>query len=308
MGGAAKEAMNEAREREAKREEEERIRYMAESEMARENPFGGYGDDEGYGHGYGGYEPTSAVPKRYQNPFVGTGNGNGNGFGGGSIPTTKKRDPAKEVQFDGGPIPALGSMTEAEYTEFVRTGMDRLKRKTESSYIAQQQAEKERKEHERLLAAEREEEAARKAEKKRQKKIQQKLADERRVKEQQDIWVFNDFKKNAREHYRARWIAITKVGGEIEETRIGYGDIPWPVYYPNKGIEKTAVRDFMVDMSKENGEDLKKGLREAIRAFHPDRFFGRILPRTNEGEREKVREGVESCIRVINDLLAETRK
>lgn len=48
-------------------------------------------------------------------------------------------------------------------------------------------------------------------------------------------------------------------------------------------------------------------LREGIRQFHPDRFFGRILPRTREDERDKVREGVESCTRAINDLLAEVR-
>ena len=266
-------------------EEEERLAYLAEGEMARENPFSDYIS-----------APHPAIPKRYQYSQPSP---------AGKPP--KKRDPAKEVQLDGGPIPNIAGMSETEYTEFIRAGMDRIQRQAESSFIARQNAERVAKERERQRVIEAEEEVARKAEKKRRKKIQQAQADAARKKEEQDVWVFHDFKKAAREHYRARWSAITKVGGEIEEVRIGYGDIPWPVYYPAKGIEKGAVRDFVVDLSKENGEDLKKGLREAIRAFHPDRFFGRILPRTNEHERDKVRESVEACIRVINDLLAETR-
>lgn len=288
MGGAAASAMDD----EERREEREKMRYMAECEMADGDPFAQYSYD------YGAYHQAEAVPRRYRpsSPPDRTVFGN-----------KKKRDAAREVQFEGGPIPNIAGMTEAEYTEFIRAGMDRLKRQTESSYIARENAEKERKERERLRLLEEAEEARRKAEKAQRKRLKQQQAEERRAKEEQDIWVFNDFKKAAREHYRARWAAITKVGGEIEETRIAYNDIPWPVYYPAKGIEKAGVREFMVDLAKENGEDLKKGLREAIRAFHPDRFFGRILPRTNEGEREKVKAGVEGCIRVINDLLAETR-
>jgi len=46
-------------------------------------------------------------------------------------------------------------------------------------------------------------------------------------------------------------------------------------------------------------------LREAIRNFHPDRFNSKVLPRVREGEREKVKEGMEICSRVLTDLISQ---
>ena len=315
--GMHDDAIDDTAAREREREAEERLRWMMEEQL-RDDPFdsSAFGGAGGTGVGWGYVQPTpdTAVPARHRST-----NGAGPSTANGHRPT--------RTDAIGG-VPNMAGMTNEEYASFVRESFERRKALEERDILDAQRAEAQKRAYERLLADEAAQEAEEAARRKRLKKEhRERKAREKAAQEEQeraeraemerarraqghsgpDIWVFDDFKKSTREHYRARWTAITNVGGEVEETRIGFNDIPWPVYYTTKGLDKAKIREFMADLAKEAGVEVKKVLREGIRQFHPDRFFGRILPRTREDERDKVREGVENCTRAINDLLAEAR-
>ena len=307
--------------REREREAEERLRWMMEEQL-RDDPFDssafGAGGGSGLGWGYVQPTPDTAVPARHRSTH--------DAGPGSSSTTTNGHRPTRTDAIGG--VPDMAGMTNEEYASFIRESFERRKALEERDILDKQRAEAQKRAYEQLLAAEAAQEAEEAARRKRLKKEhRERKARAQAAQEEQeraeraemerkraaqgasgpDIWVFDDFKKSTREHYRARWAAITNVGGEIEEAQIGFNDIPWPVYWTSKGLEKTKIREFMGDLAKEAGVEVKKVLREGIRQFHPDRFFGRILPRTREDERDKVREGVESCTRAINDLLAEVR-
>jgi len=128
-----------------------------------------------------------------------------------------------------------------------------------------------------------------------------------------------------RERYISRWnklLSNSKDTGSdsdmIIETELSYSDIPWPIYAKSK-LEKKSISLFLSNVAllplqggivagKEGKEAERKTLREAIRNFHPDRFLSKVLPRVREGEREKVKEGMEVCSRVLTDLIMENSK
>jgi hypothetical protein len=220
----------------------------------------------------------------------------------------RDRDAAGEVRFEGGAVPDIGSFTEEEYAEWIRMGMYRRKHRFE---LDEAEARRQAKlEQEKLRAQEKE--RARKEEKKRLEKLKRQKGLEEEKK-----------RKNEREWYRKRWAAVVDVGGEVELVELAFGDIPWPVYRQTHGkvgvdiLDEGHIRDFLrglaADLEATNGggngddtvdPDMKKTLREAIRAFHPDRFFARILPRVRERDREAVKEGVEVTSRVITTMSA----
>jgi hypothetical protein len=133
--------------------------------------------------------------------------------------------------------------------------------------------------------------------------------------------------KKERERYISRWNKLlsnskdTGSGSDsdmIIETELSYSDIPWPIYAKSK-LEKKSISLFLSNLAllpiqggiisgKEGKEAERKTLREAIRNFHPDRFLSKVLPRVREGEREKVKEGMEVCSRVLTDLIMENSK
>jgi len=135
--------------------------------------------------------------------------------------------------------------------------------------------------------------------------------------------------KKERERYSSRWNNLLSNSNQkdtntdsdsdnIIETELSYTDIPWPIYGKSK-LEKKSVSLFLSNLAllpiqggirsgKEGREAERKILREAIRNFHPDRFLSKVLPRVREGERDKVKEGMEICSRVLTDLIMENSK
>lgn len=200
-------------------------------------------------------------------------------------------------------------MTEEEYTTFIANGMQR--KRDELDAREQEERKKRRLDAEREeyvreeRAREKEQRRAERRAKRKREEDRERMEHEKKQKVDEVQWLEADewkcSKRMARERYVERWKAITTVGGEIEEVDLRYEDVPWPFYRGAK-LEKEGVRAFMLDLAKDQVEDVKKTLREAIRAYHPDRFFGRILPRVKESDRDKVEESVEACSRIINDL------
>jgi hypothetical protein len=131
--------------------------------------------------------------------------------------------------------------------------------------------------------------------------------------------------KKERERYLSRWNKLLSNSKNsdsdsdmIIETELSYSDIPWPIYAKSK-LDKKSISLFLSNVAllpiqggilagKEGKEAERKTLREAIRNFHPDRFLSKVLPRVREGEREKVKEGMEVCSRVLTDLIMENSK
>jgi hypothetical protein len=131
--------------------------------------------------------------------------------------------------------------------------------------------------------------------------------------------------KKERERYLSRWNKLLSTSTNTDsdsdmiiETELSYSDIPWPIYAKSK-LEKKSISLFLSNVAllplqgrilagKEGKEAERKTLREAIKNFHPDRFLSKVLPRVREGEREKVKEGMEVCSRVLTDLIMENSK
>jgi hypothetical protein len=131
--------------------------------------------------------------------------------------------------------------------------------------------------------------------------------------------------KKERQRYLSRWSKLLSNSKNSEsdsdmiiETELSYSDIPWPIYAKSK-LDKKSISLFLSNVAlllaqggilagKEGKEAERKILREAIRNFHPDRFSSKVLPRVREGEREKVKEGMEVCSRVLTDLIMENSK
>jgi hypothetical protein len=235
-------------------------------------------------------------------------------------------------------VPDIGCMTDSEYAAYIRSGFDKDRRETERVEEVNRAAERARialeKEKERL----KEEKKERKKEKERQRAFhhrqQGRTAGPARSGSDTDtntgaedgIYVTNNQDYNAfkRKRYISRWANLneradatgTGTGaegagagekGEIQEIEMRYSDIPWPTY--SASLEKDDINAFLSDMSSADGDrdkgKMRKTLRETIRIFHPDKFLGRFLARVREGDREKVKEGVERVSRAINDLMAE---
>ena len=264
-------------------EEMERMAWLAQEDMFRGNPFASMGFPS-----MALPFPDLRIPLRHREAAsVGAG-------------PSRRRDAAREVGFDGGAVPDMSGMGEEEYSEWIREGMYRLKNRDEvrrQEKIRQEKSEKERLE-------EQARERARNDEKKRIDRL-------KREKGRQE----EDRRKAQRDRYRARWATVGDTGGEIEEAELAFKDIPWPIY-TSKGrldlddLETDAVRAFLEAVASDRGEgtdEFRKVLRDAIRAFHPDRFFSRILARVRAADRDMVKEGVERCSRIINALAAESR-
>ena len=282
MGGLARAAKEQMK----RMEEMERMAWLAQEEMSRGNPFGSVN------FGFAQPTPDVRIPRRHARAA---------GPGENSRTRGSRRDASREVELEGGTVPDPGRMGEEEYAEWVRGGMYRLKNRAEVE--RQERIRQERLERERLREVE--EEKARKAEAKRLEKLRKEKG---RVEEER--------RSAQRERYRSRWKTIVEVGGEIEESELAFVDIPWPIYRPPKRsleldhFEVETVRTFLLALAADTSDqdtELKKVIREAIRSFHPDRFFGRILPRVREADRETVKDAVERTTRILNDLAAEKR-
>ena len=125
-------------------------------------------------------------------------------------------------------------------------------------------------------------------------------------------------KGKERERYISRWKSLLSTdtddgvdgdGDGIIETELSYQDIPWPIYQKSN-LDTISIKTFLSSFtsstsSQSQKEQERKIYREAIRNFHPDRFNSKVLPRVREGERDKVKEGMEVCSRVLTGLISD---
>ncbi|KAK7045530.1 hypothetical protein VNI00_007362 [Paramarasmius palmivorus] len=222
---------------------------------------------------------------------------------GGSGGREKQR-----VNFDDDGFMGLDPMTmdEEDYAEWVRRGMYR---KTH----AQEYEEQERKKSER--AAKREKEKAIQAETER---LERAAAEERKRKKHEKEnrrWAY------AREEYHSRWQELLSSAG-TSQSQLGFRNIPWPVLSAHRqkpekkdiledpisvsldDLNRDAITSFLL-LSTYDSKERKDKLRETFLRFHPDKFEGRFMQRVRPDDQEKVRMGLASVVRVLNDLMGE---
>ncbi|WOO84770.1 uncharacterized protein LOC62_06G008282 [Vanrija pseudolonga] len=240
--------------------------------------------------------------------------------------SSSRRQAWAEVDFDPfGPVPPLEEMTENEYTSFIREGLRARLRHAEQAAAERtreaRRAEDARRTRERQQQEEKEERGRKRA------RYAEWAAKEEHVATERAKRADPAKDAAARTYQRSRWRAACTalmVDGEAAEVvavELTFDDIPWPVYRARPegdyelllGLDDLTidnVRAFLFALADDEAKDGKttdarrKVLRDAIRLFHPDRFYGRVLPRVREKDRERVREGVERCSRLINELLA----
>lgn len=211
-------------------------------------------------------------------------------------------------------------MDDEEYAESIRYGMWRRQHGDELKRA--EQAEHARRDH-----------AARQA----------KLNDELRQQEAERIRALQQQKGRAEQakrvkeldDYLAKWRKLPRVSQQPREhddeiQPLRWVDMPWPVllgsdtatlhptmlepdritqfftalHEHSRGDHDTAVTDSTTTTATTT---LRKILRDAILAYHPDRFIGRYLHRVVEHERDMVRDAVIRCSQIINEFASEIK-
>jgi hypothetical protein len=201
----------------------------------------------------------------------------------------------------------MGHMSADEYATFIRDGFNRRRHRQDMDDMER------RREARRTEARKRE--IDEQVERERQERKAQKQKREKAVNEEENC-------KAERRKWRARCAAL--MDGEVVSVNLKFSDIPWPVYTATSSQDVSVVvtpEDLTVDKvrvflnalatdeskgadSKSVEDSRRKVLRDAIRQFHPDRFFSRVLPRVREPDQDKVKEGVERTSRLINELFS----
>ncbi|KAL1407005.1 hypothetical protein Q8F55_006418 [Vanrija albida] len=236
-----------------------------------------------------------------------------------------RREGWAEVDLDPrGPVPPLEDMTEGEYSDFIREGLRARLRHAEQA--AAERARQARRDEDARRARERALHEERQARDRKRAKYAEWARREEHVATERAKRADPAKDAAARTYQRGRWraaCAALVVDGEAADVvavELRFDDIPWPVYRARPegdyelllGLDDLTienVRSFLFALADDEAKDGKatearrKVLRDAIRLFHPDRFYGRALPRVRENDRERVREGVEKVSRLINDLL-----
>jgi hypothetical protein len=207
-------------------------------------------------------------------------------------------------------------MDDEEYAEAIRYGMWRRQNKEEVERL------------ERLRKLQEEED---------RKKAKAKEAQEKEEKRRIEVLTrergAQDAKRTQQElsDYRAKWEALRTTvadNDKSDSTILRLVDMPWPIFYGSsfhvfapsmlsrEKVEKfyTAMLPSTADSSttmastvEQDRTALKKILREAILAYHPDRFIGRYLAKVHEDEKELVKEAVIRTSQIINEIAAENK-
>lgn len=233
----------------------------------------------------------------------------------------------------------MNGMNDDEYTQFIRDGMERLRNITDQHHREEEKRQKEKAAEERLRREEADQRRREERRKRRKRNATQTQDSQSQSQFQQPrhyvdvdedtvVDLVRDSKALERARYINIWQSLAGVGvqGEVQQVEMRYKDIPWPIY-GGKVLEKQNIYNFLSDLASDTStssssniakssstntstsasvkDKEKKVLRDAIRIFHPDRFFGRFLDRVRVSDRDKVKEGVEVCSRVINALAAE---
>lgn len=223
----------------------------------------------------------------------------------------------------------MSNMDDDEYAEYVRAGMWRVKNKAEVERM--ERAEKERKEREERERRERDKLAREERERIR------KLEERKKRKSKEDA-------EAARTRYDDGWRKLQQAVAAVPVTKsstatpepttdataaateaaspattdlaafpLRFSDFPWPLYPPMAfpplswptldDISSASISSFLLPDSLP-ADKHKTVLRQAVLAYHPDRFERYVLkiPEDKEDVRERVRELGLRVSQVLNDL------
>ncbi|KAF8316098.1 hypothetical protein DL93DRAFT_2078331 [Clavulina sp. PMI_390] len=275
------------------------------------------------------------IPSRWANP---------------NSDSTSSSDPAAQEAGEG-IDPSL--MTEEQYAEWIRQGMWRRTHRTEVESAERRAREREaRRERDREArkAVEAEERERRrrwdKEERAREERRQREKEEHERVR-RGEVWITYGERWEA---LRAAAAAVSAATGELDGTTVSgqagaeasttanspkytFNTLPWPTEFPPASpasLTKSAISSFLrsypyissssstsSSASGDKYKSQKQLIREALLAYHPDRFVGRYMslvasntPADGGGdgdaaEKEKVMEGVLRVTGVLNTLLEE---
>lgn len=212
-------------------------------------------------------------------------------------------------------------MTEEQYAEWIREGMWRRTHRTEVESQERRAKEREaRKEKERLARQmvekeEREREARRKV-----------ARAEKEKKRRAEAW----------NSYRRLWDVLIATAAEAAAATssaadastntenpspsqidddademiparppLTFTELPWPTYPPPTNIDeltKDGVSSFLLATDHSADKTRKQRIREALLAYHPDRYVGRYMPAIDPTHRALVQEAVVKVTIVLNAL------
>lgn len=213
-------------------------------------------------------------------------------------------------------------MTEEQYTEWIRQGMWRRTHRTEVE-SAERRAQ------------------GRAAQKERERKAQEVVDKEERERERRRAERKKEKEKKAREQawdaYRRKWEMLTRMAAEAavssasasaaarapspippqsrgshSQTRasssLRFTDVPWPMHPPPNDpslLTKSALSLFLFSKDHSHDKTRKQRIREALLAYHPDRFVGRYMPAIRAEDQKEVQETVVIVTGFLNALAEE---
>ncbi|TNY23305.1 hypothetical protein DMC30DRAFT_347652 [Rhodotorula diobovata] len=211
----------------------------------------------------------------------------------------------------------LGQMDEDEYAEFVRAGMWRRKNREEVERL--ERLEKERREKDERDRRDRDK--AMREERERIRRLEERK--KRKSKEEE-----TEARKRYDEGWRKLHQAVSAAGAAPPAAStsasasssaskssfpLRFSDFPWPLYPPMAfpplswpaptDLTTAAISSFLLPDSLP-ADKHKATLRQAVLAYHPDRFERYVLrvPEDKEDVRERVRELGLRVSQVLNDL------
>ena len=213
-------------------------------------------------------------------------------------------DPSSSSGTNAAPDPNI--MTEEQYAEWIRQGMWRRTHRAEVE--AQERCEKERgarKEKERL---------ARKIIEKEERERDARRAAARAAKEK-------DRRAAAWSTYRRLWDVLTATvasmssdsdagaDGDTSMTPaappLTFAELPWPTYPPPThpdALTKESLSSFLLSTDHSPEKSRKQRIREALLAYHPDRYVGRYMSAIEPSHRTSVRDAVVKITTILNAL------
>ena len=196
-------------------------------------------------------------------------------------------------------------MDEEEYAEWVRRGMwnrtHRAEVEAQERYKRDRAARKER------------ERAARRA-----LETEERLAEEKRAAKRAERERIH--REQAWTSYRTLWDVLNVTATASSSTAphtadadytpsrppLTFESLPWPTYPPPKDVDmltKDAISSFLLSPTHSPTKNRKQRLREALLAYHPDRFVGRYLAFIETSQRSLVEDAVGRVVRALNSLM-----
>ncbi|KAG6906101.1 hypothetical protein DXG01_015930 [Tephrocybe rancida] len=106
------------------------------------------------------------------------------------------------------------------------------------------------------------------------------------------------------ERHERQWSMLHLIGNNLH-----WESIPWPMFVPPKSLDDItlpAVSAYVLTSllpEEHKAKSRKDRIKDLIRKWHPDRFETKYLPRVAEGDRDKVKEGMEAVLQSLNDML-----